>query len=118
MDYVEPGGQNPVAKWLSGLPDDAQGAIATRLLAMEALPRWSEKWATKLASWEGLIELRISFNRVQYRPLGVYQPGRVFVLLTGAIEKGDEIPRRHLETADRRRKNLMKEPHRVRLHEY
>ncbi|WP_352691836.1 type II toxin-antitoxin system RelE/ParE family toxin [Mesorhizobium sp. M0208] len=118
LDYVEPPGRNFVAIWLGGLPVDAQAAIASRLLAMEGMEVWSDKWATKLVNWNGLVELRVGFKGVPYRPLGVYQPNRRFVLLGGAVEKGNEMPRRHLESADRRRKQLLKDPTRAKPHEF
>lgn len=117
-DYIEPGGHNPVAKWIEGIPPSAQAALTDRLLAMESLKDWQPKWSTKLTGWDGLVELRIPHKKVQYRPIGMYLPNKIFVILCGAIEKGDELPRRHLETADRRRKQLLKEPERVGPHEY
>ncbi|UDL91699.1 type II toxin-antitoxin system RelE/ParE family toxin [Mesorhizobium sp. PAMC28654] len=118
LDYIEPTGRNCAADWLAGLSHEAQAVIAQRLLAMEGMKVWSEKWASKLSDWDGLIELRVTYKGVQYRPLGVYQPNKRFVLLGGAIEKGNEMPRRHLDSADRRRKQLQKDPTRVRQHEY
>jgi hypothetical protein len=84
--------------------------------------RWTrpDKWASLYRSWEPIIELRIPFARVQYRPLGVYSKNQrwTFVLLAGAIEKGGKIPRSDLQAADNRRKLLEAEPHRVRRHQF
>ena len=118
LDYIEPNGNNPIARWIEGLPHGAQAAILDRLLAMENLLEWRPKWITKLVNWDDLLELRIPHNKVQYRPLGMFRPNRTFVLLCGAIEKGDEIPTKWLETAARRRKHLLREPNRVRPHEF
>jgi len=118
LDFVDDAGESMFEKWLLSQPPDAQAHIANRILTMEGLENWLPKWATKLVDWDGLVELRISFNKVQYRPLGMYRPGRQFVLLCGAIEKGDKIPRRLLETADTRRKLIEREPNRARPHRY
>ena len=85
MDFIEPSGRNPFAIWQAELQPDAQAAIDTRLLAMEGMERWPEKWISDYKGYDGIIELRIPFNRVQYRPLGTYQPKRTLVLLGGAI---------------------------------
>jgi len=116
VDYIEPSGRNPVAEWQAGLPPDASAAIDARLLQMEAMPKWPPKWVSAYEGYEGIIELRIPFNRVQYRPLAMYMPNYVVVLLSGAIEKGDKIPRSDLENAAKRRDVVLKEPFRVRPH--
>jgi Phage derived protein Gp49-like (DUF891) len=120
LEFVEASGRVPFTDWMLGLPQEAQAHIAARLLAMEALPRWPEKWATRYIAHPSLIELRMAWNRVQYRPLGVYSKTHQwgFVLLCGTIEKGNKIPRADLETADRRRNALLKEPGRVRFYTY
>jgi hypothetical protein len=116
MDYVEPTGRNPIADWQAGLQPDASAAIDARLLQMEAMPQWPPKWVSDYKGYDGIIELRIPFNRVQYRPLATYQRGHTLVLLNGAIEKGGKIPTSDLETAEVRRKAILREPHRVRPH--
>lgn len=118
LDYVDVDRQSPVAAWIGSLPVEAQAAITVRLLAMESVRQWQPKWVTQLTGWNGLLELRIPHNKVQYRPLGMYRPGLTLVLLCGAIEKGDELPTRLLKTADRRRKQLEKDPGRVKPHEF
>jgi phage-related protein len=120
FEFVEASGAVPFSGWVSELPLDAQAHIAARLLQMEVLPRWPDKWASRYSSRESLIELRMSWNRVQYRPLGVYSKVQrgAFVLLAGAIEKGDKIPKADLDAADRRRRELLKEPGRVRIYRY
>jgi len=116
MDYIEPSGRNPIAEWQAGLPPDAQAWIDARLIQMELMLRWPPKWASDYKGYDGIIELRIPFNRVQYRPLGMYSPGRLVILLNGAIEKGGKIPRRDLDTAATRRQTVIREPFRVRAH--
>ncbi len=115
---MDESGGNPIAKWLFEIPRDAEAAIQGRLLLMEGLTTWQPKWHTKLTDGDGLVELRIPHNKVQYRPLGCFLPGRTFVLLCGTIEKNDEIPKRHIDTASRRMKQLIKDNSRVTPHEF
>jgi len=119
FDYIEVNGTNPFARWIKGLPDDACAAVDDRLLQMESLKKWPEKWASIYRGREKIIELRIPFNRVQYRPLGMYSPHvrSGFVLLAGGIEKGGKIPKADLDTAERRRDVVLADNNRVVLHE-
>jgi phage-related protein len=113
-------GRAPFTEWMKALPEQAQARIDTRLLEMEGMNSWPEKWVSSYKGYESLIELRILFNKVQYRPLGMYSKTarRTFVLLCGAIEKGNKIAKADLKTADRRRRELLKEPSRVRIYTY
>jgi hypothetical protein len=119
LKFVEASGRRPFTDWVLGLPQGAQAHILARLLEMEALPRWPEKWATRYRGYDSLVELRMPWKGVQYRPLGTYSKTQrwAFILLCGAIEKSS-IPRAALDTADRRRKELLKEPGRVCAYEY
>ena len=78
---------------------------------MEGLINWNEKWASNYRGRDKIIELRITFNKVQYRPLGMHYPYKRygFVLLAGAIEKGGKIPKAELDAAERRRDRLVRE---------
>ncbi len=116
LDFIEPGGKCPYFEWQSGLPLDAQAHIDARLSQMAGLLRWPEKWIKKYKTTEKIYELRIPFNKIQYRPLGVYAPGRTFILVEGAIERGGKIPASALARAENRQKLLAKEPHHVREH--
>ena len=118
LDFVDAGGRCPFFEWQSRLPLDAQAQIDARLLQMAGLLRWPEKWISKYKTTEKIYELRIPFNKIQYRPLGVYAPSRTFILVEGAIEKGGKIPASAVARAKKRRRLLAKEPHHVREHRY
>ena len=118
LDFVGPGGNCPFFKWQSELPSSAQAQIDARLLQMAGLMRWPDKWISKYKTTEKIFELRIPFNKVQYRPLGVYAPGRTFILVEGAIEKGGKIPASTLARAEKRQRLLEKEPNHVQEHRY
>lgn len=109
--YMSAAGTEPVLRWLRALPEDARAAIDDRLLMMEAMDKWPEKWASSYVGRPRIIELRIPHNKVQYRPLGAYCPHvrRRFVILCGAIEKGGKLPVANLNAADRRYQELVKD---------
>ncbi len=116
LDFLEPGGKCPFFEWQSRVPLDAQAQIDARLFQMAGLLRWPEKWISKYKTTERIYELRIPFNKIQYRPLGVYAPSRTFILVEGAIERGGKIPANALARAERRQRLLAKESHHVREH--
>jgi phage-related protein len=118
FDYVELTGRNPVREWLDGLPEEDMAKIDYRLRNMCAMARWSEKWISKYRGTDDIFELRISGNKVEYRPLGTYYGARRFVILAGAIEKGDKIPKSDIETAKTRLSNLKKDSQHARLHQF
>lgn len=110
--------ENPFCEWSSTIPKDAQAFIDNRLLAMERLKKWSDKWASDYKGKDKIVELRMTFNKVAYRPLGMYQPGYRFILLRGAIEKGGKIPTSDLDSAERYRDRLLKDGNCVVPHLY
>lgn len=118
QDFIEAGGRAPYQEWASALPDDAQAFIDARILQMAGLLKWPEKWASKYRGTDKIIELRCTFMKVQYRPLGVYAPKYTFVFLGGGIEKDDTIPREVIEAVVRRYKTLEANPTYVRRHRY
>jgi phage-related protein len=118
LDYVERSGRNPIQEWLRALPEDDRAKIDYRLTQMAAMrPPWPEKWISKYQTTD-LFEFRITGNWVQYRPLGVYWGRLRYVLLAGAIEKGDKIPKSDIETAIRRLSDLQKDPNHVVIHQF
>src|SRR5262249_20419705 len=118
MDYLDTTGESPFCLWLKGIPVDAEAQIDVRLLVMSGVLNWTSKWIKKYKGTDEIYELRVPFNKVQYRPLGAYAPQRRFVLLEGAIEKGGKLPRESIERAVERRKALERDPTRVRQHRY
>jgi putative component of toxin-antitoxin plasmid stabilization module len=109
FDYAELTGRNKIREWLDGLADDAaRAAIDFRLLTMAAMPSWPEGWVSKYRGVSDLYEFRISANRVKYRPLGTYFGQKRYLILAGAIEKNDKIPKWDLETACARLEKVRK----------
>ncbi len=117
-DYIELTGRNPIREWLDDLPDGDQAKIDYRLQQMVGMERWSEKWASKYRGTDEIIELRIVGKNVQYRPLGAYFGRMQFILLNGAIEKGDKIPKSDIETAKRRLAAARGDTRHVHFHQF
>ena len=89
-DYVESTGRNPIRDWLDDLPPDDCAKIDTRLRYMAVMSKWPEKWVSKYRGADDIFEFRVTGNKVQYRPLGTYYGTKQYLLLAGAIEKGDK----------------------------
>jgi hypothetical protein len=115
-DFLDDSGKSVIEQWFIQIGVDAEAFIERRLRDIASQRRWSEKWASKYKTTE-LVELRISFHGIQYRPLGCYAPNFHFWLLLGAIEKG-RIPRSDIETASRRRDLALRDPSRIKPHAF
>lgn len=117
-DFLDRSGESVIEQWFAEIGSEAEAFIERRLKDMRPMRQWPEKWASRYKTTE-LIELRVTFKKVQYRPLGCYAPGPGFHfwLLAGAIEKG-KIPRSDIETASRRRLMVLNGTARVKEHEF
>jgi hypothetical protein len=121
VDYVEESGRNPFAEWLRReIPPEAAVAINGRFTAMRGMERWPDKWVSDYQGYVGILEARIPYDKVQYRPLFMYSIAvrRQLVLLSGAIERNGKIRRALLDAASNRREILLKEPGRVERHRF
>src|SRR5713226_7585669 len=102
VDYVEASGRNPFADWMDkGISGEAKVRINGRFLQMVPKVRWPEKWVSALKGYPGILEARIPFKKVQYRPLfmrSIATQGQL-ILLAGAVEKGGKIPTSVLNAA-------------------
>lgn len=117
-DYVETTGRNPIREWLDSLPQGDCAKIDYRLRQMAIFPKWPEKWTSKYQGTDELYEFRITGKNVQYRPLGTYFGAKQYLLLTGAIEKGDKIPKSDIENAERRLARVREDRDHVAFHCY
>ena len=118
FDYVEKSGRNRIREWLDDLSVEDRAKVDYRLLQLAAMrPPWPEKWVSKYQTTE-LYEFRITGNRVQHRPLGVYWGKLRYVLLLGAMEKGDKIPKFDIATAEERLSNLRRDPSHAVIHQF
>lgn len=118
LDYIEVTGRCPIGQWLKGLPDEARARVDYRLQQMAGMTRWPEKWVSKYRGTEEIIELRITYDKVQYRPLGAYFGARQFILLCGSIEKGGKLPKNDVAAAITRLANARGNTKHVQVHQF
>jgi phage-related protein len=118
FDYAELTQRNKIREWLDALPDGDRARIDHRLLMMAALPNWSEKWVSKYRCSGDLYEFRITGKDVQYRPLGTYYGTKQYIILVGAIEKNDKIPKSDVAVALARLRNLERNSSHAVPHEF
>jgi hypothetical protein len=97
---------------------DDRAKIDNRLLHMMAALRWPEKWVSKYHSEGKLYEFRISGRNVEYRPLGSYYGPHRYIILAGAIEKGDRIPQSDVDVANDRHERARKNPKHAVPHQF
>lgn len=107
-DYVNRRGENEIHSWLDSLPKRAKVRINTTISRLELMETLGMPHIKKLTGpCDGLLELRVLCENVQYRPLCAHGPGeREVTLLVGAIEKGGRLPSSACSTALARKQQL------------
>jgi len=109
--FVTDSGRNVIKEWVKDQPKGAQAEINTRLRFLETQETWGRPYSAKLKVYDHIHEIRIKWERNQYRPLGFVGP-RVgeFILLIGAVEKDSKFePKNAPSTAEERRKLVLKD---------
>jgi hypothetical protein len=110
-DFLRPDGENVVRTWLDGLPPLAKIEINARLTYLQGLRVLGRPYTAVLkGDLDGLIEVRVKSNRVQYRLFGCYVPGKpVIALLVGATKRSSKTfnPPSAGDTAQQRRKIVL-----------
>lgn len=92
-DYVNRRGDNEIHAWLHRLPLKVRARINTRIDYLAGV-RYFDPRDVKLlhGECEGLLELRIEYGNVEYRPIGCFGPTRgIITLLLGAVERNDRF---------------------------
>jgi hypothetical protein len=89
-DFVADDGANTVRAWLDALPVRAKRKINVFIERLEVVDQLEMPTVRVLkGSCDGLMELRVKSENVQYRPLCCYGPGQGEVtILFGATERG------------------------------
>jgi hypothetical protein len=91
-DRVDGNGQNVIRPWLDGLPLKARLKIDWILRHLRAGAVLDRKYVKKIGGYDGLFEICLEINKVQYRPLGGYGPhAGEFTIVLGAFERNDNI---------------------------
>ena len=93
-DYVDINGVNIVKAWLDQLPPNTKAKLSARFNALEQMnrPEWSMPMTEVLkGDKDGLIAVRATSQRIQYRLLGYDGPNRgEFTLLACGTERNDK----------------------------
>jgi hypothetical protein len=95
---------NEIKGWIGELSPKARVKFRKRISYLAITRIWIKKYAEKLKGYENIIEIKIRYHNIQYRPLGCCGPGtREFTLLIPAREVGSEFEPRHApKTAQKR----------------
>ena len=76
----------PFEEWMAGQDIEAQEKIRFRIDLMSITKTWDRHYIGNLK--DHVHELIVECKNIQYRPLGCYGIGRVFILLLGATKTG------------------------------
>ncbi len=118
-DYVNERGDNLIHAWLQTLSQKAKAKINVRIQYLEAVPVFDPQYVSALSGYPDLLELRVVFSGVQYRPIACYGPAqREVTLLFGATERGDRFdPPTACDIALRRRSEILADRRRTVEHD-
>lgn len=105
--FVSNRGDREIDDWLDGIPAKAKAKIKKRITYLEVweIERWKRPYVAKYKGSDGIWEIRVVFDNVQYRLLGCFGPkDNEFTLLIGGREKGGRLePVDAITTAEKRR---------------
>jgi len=106
--FVTARGIDVIQEWIESLPIKAQVAVDQRITFLALKGYWYRPYAHKLKGYDGIWEIIIQQENVQYRPLGCFGPGeKVFSLLIGAKEKNNKFePKGAPKIAEKRKKMI------------
>ena len=118
LDYVDSNGSNQIEAWLESLSPSARTLVRPRLATILAFASPQERLQPprfEALQGLGMFEIKFQLKNVAYRILAWYGPGRKEVtLLAGATKKNDQYrPPSVLDTADRRRAEILSDEGRV-----
>jgi hypothetical protein len=111
-NFLDREGRNLIKAWLDSrdVRVKAKAKLNARIrhLSISDHSEWPRPWFQKLEGYEGVFEIKMIQQNIQYRPLGFFGPGqRQFTLVLGAIEVGNRItPPDAFRTAERRMKDV------------
>jgi hypothetical protein len=93
LDFVDHRGRNLIHDWIEGLPMKARVRLQVQIPILAGLPLLRLPYTRMLeGECDGLFEIRIEVDNVQYRPLAYYGPEkREITILTGATEVGGQL---------------------------
>jgi phage-related protein len=106
--YREADGTAPVLKWFDGLPARAQDECRVRIQRLAEEGHALRRSEADLLR-DGIYELRIGLQRVNYRILYFFH-GRAAAVLAHGLTKKDTVPDTAIETALARKRKFEQGP--------
>lgn len=106
--YVSQQGTDYIGNWFNGLTPKAQARLSAILSNLVNLKIWKYPPYKKLTDCEGLGEIVMEVQNVQYRLIGMWGPAKhEFTFLIGCTHKEDDYdPRDCLMTAVKRKRYI------------
>jgi len=106
--YQETDGSVPVLEWLDTLPPKAQDKCRVRI---ERLTELGHELRRPEADYlrDGIYELRVGLQSVNYRMLYFFH-GKIAAVLTHGLVKERAVPAREIEEAIRRKRKFEQAP--------
>jgi len=106
--YKEKDGSAPLRDWLDGLSAKVQDKCIARV---ELLAEYGHQLRRPVCDYldNGIYELRVRYNNVNYRILYCFA-GKDIGLLSHGCTKEQKVPRMEIERAVRNRANYIKNP--------
>ena len=106
--YREADGTAPVLEWFDGLPGRAQDKCRVRIQRLAEVGHELRRPEADLLR-EGIYELRVGLQHVNYRILYFFH-GRVAAVLAHGLTKKDTIADKAIETALARKRKFEQDP--------
>jgi phage-related protein len=108
--YQEPNGEVPLVGWLKSLPTKVQDKCLVKLERLEALGYELRRPEADYLR-DDIYELRVHFQRVNYRMLYFFF-GAAAVVVSHGVIKEDAVPEREIELAIEHKSKVMANPRR------
>ncbi len=90
--FLDSKGVNEINDWLQSMPPSFRAKVDTIIAYLEVQKDMRCKWFKNVKGYKNVYELRFPHNKIQYRPLGCFGPGKdEFTLVFLAEEKGDKF---------------------------
>ena len=108
--YREEDGTVPVLDWLDGLPDKVKAKCRVRIERLKWLGHELRRPAADYLR-DGIYELRVSYQGVNYRMLYFFH-GREAVVVSHGLVKEQKVPLKEIKKAVERKKKFDADPKR------
>jgi phage-related protein len=108
--YQEENGEAPLMEWLDGLTAKAQDKCLARLKRLEDFGHELRRPEADYLR-DGIYELRVSLQGVQYRMLHFFH-GKSAAVVSHGIVKEQKVPPKEVDRAMQRKKKFMANPRR------